>query len=62
MEDGAPVVVRAEHGHLVLEPRAIVLNRLRADVHGVSDVSLVDELLASRTGEARLEREPRRRR
>jgi AbrB family looped-hinge helix DNA binding protein len=64
MEEGADVVVRAEGERLVVEPRAVVLDRLRAVVRDAvpADVSLVDELLAARKEEARRERRPRRRR
>jgi AbrB family looped-hinge helix DNA binding protein len=62
MEEGAEVVVRAERGRLVVEPRAVVLGRLRAVVRNAvpPDVSLVDELLAGRKDELRQERRRRR--
>jgi AbrB family looped-hinge helix DNA binding protein len=64
MEEGADVVARAERGRLVVEPRAVVLDRLRASVRRnvPEHVSLVDELLDERRREARRERvTPRRR-
>ena len=62
MEEGADVVVRAERGRLVVEPRAVALSRLRATVRRAvpDDVSLVDELLAERRDEARREPSPRK--
>ena len=62
MEEGADVVVRAERGRLVVEPRAVALSRLRAVVRRAvpDDVSLfVDELLAERRDEVRRERRSR---
>lgn len=63
MEEGADVVVRAERGRLVVEPRAVALERVRAVVREAvpADESLADELLAARGEEARRERKPRRR-
>ena len=63
MEEGAEVVVRADRGRLVVEPRALVLGRLRAKVRDTvpDDVSLVDELVAARRHEARRDRVTRRR-
>jgi len=63
MDEGAEVVVRADRGRLVVEPRALVLGRLRATVRDAvpETVSLVDELLAERRREARRERAARRR-
>ena len=57
MEEGADVVVRADRGRLVVEPRAVALSRLRAPVRRAvpEDVSLVDELLAERRDEVRRE-------
>ena len=64
IDEGADVVVRAEHGRLVVESRAFVLEGLRAVVGDAvpAEVSLVDELLAARKDEAGHERERRRRR
>jgi len=61
MVDGAEVVARVEDGRLVVEPRSVVLERVRRVVRDAvpADVSLVDELLAARDDEAR--REGRRR-
>jgi hypothetical protein len=61
MDEGAEVVARAEDGRLVVEPRSIVLERVRRVVGDAvpADVSLVDELLAARKDDAR--REGRRR-
>ena len=61
MDDGAEVVARVEDGRLVVEPRSVVLERVRRVVRDAvpADVSLVDELLAARDDEAR--REGRRR-
>ena len=61
MEEGADVVVRAERGRLVVQPRAVALSRLRAVVRRAvpDDVSLVDELLAERRDEVRRERRSR---
>lgn len=62
IEEGAEVVVRAERGRLVVEPRALVLRRLRARVRDAvpEEVSLVEELLVARRREARRERATRR--
>jgi AbrB family looped-hinge helix DNA binding protein len=59
--EGADLVARAEHGRLIVEPRAMVLERLRSVVGGAvpADVSLVDELLAARKDEAGRERPSR---
>ena len=61
MDDGAEVVARVEDGRLVVEPRSVVLERVRRVLRDAvpADVSLVDELLAARDDEAR--REGRRR-
>jgi hypothetical protein len=61
MDEGAEVVARAEDGRLVVEPRSVVLERVRRVVGDAvpADVSLVDELLAARKDDAR--REGRRR-
>ena len=63
MEEGADVVVRAEGERLVVEPRAVVLDRLRTFVRDAvpADASLVDELLVARKDEVRRQRQPRRR-
>ena len=63
MEEGAEVVARAERGRLVVEPRGVVLDRLRAAVldAGPPDRSIVEELLTARKDEARRDRQLRRR-
>ncbi len=57
-EEGAEVVVRADHGRLVVESRADALQRLRAVVREAvpPSLSLVDELLAARRIDAERER------
>ena len=64
IDEGADVVAWAEHGRLVVESRASVLEGLRAVVGDAvpAELSLVDELLAARKDEAGHERERRRRR
>lgn len=51
LETGDELVARAENGRLVFEPRAAVIERLRARFEDVKG-SLADELLAERRGEA----------
>ena len=62
-EEGAEVVVRTDHGRLVVESRADALRRLRAVVREAvpPSLSLVDELLAERRDEVRRERRSRER-
>ncbi|MGZ6544832.1 MAG: AbrB/MazE/SpoVT family DNA-binding domain-containing protein [Actinomycetota bacterium] len=56
LDEGSTMTATAQDGRLVLEPRAVVLERLR---HRFSEVSsatrLSDDLLADRRAEARLE-------
>lgn len=58
LEEGAEVVVRVDHGRMVVESRADALERLRAVVREAvpSSASLVDELLAARRIDAESER------
>ena len=58
LEEGAEVVVRADHGRIVVESRADALERLRAVVREAvpPSLSLVDELLAARRVDAERER------
>lgn len=60
LEEGVEVVVRADHGRIVVESRADALGRLRAVVREAvpPSVSLVDELLANRRTEAERELPP----
>jgi AbrB family looped-hinge helix DNA binding protein len=55
IEPGDTLVARAEDGQLVLERRAQVLGRLRAELRGRRAGSAVDELIAERREEARRE-------
>ncbi len=58
LEEGTEVVIRADHGRIVVESRADALRRLRAVVREAvpPTLSLVDELLAARRIDAGLER------
>ena len=58
LEEGAEVVVRVDHGRMVVESRADALERLRAVVREAvpSSAGLVDELLAARRIDAESER------
>lgn len=57
LEEGAEVVVRADHGRIVVETRADALERLRAVVRDTvpPSLSLVDELLRGRRDDAERE-------
>ncbi len=58
LEEGADVVIRADHGRIVVESRADALRRLRAVVREAvpPTLSLVDELLAARRIDGERER------
>lgn len=58
LEEGAEVVVRADHGRIVVESHADALERLREVVREavMPSLSLVDELLAARRVDAERER------
>ena len=55
MEEGAELVARSQAGTLVLEPRSLVLERLRGRVRNavLDDVDLADEIVAERRREVR---------
>jgi AbrB family looped-hinge helix DNA binding protein len=56
--EGSELLARVEDGAVVLEPRSVAVDRLRALVRASvpKQARLVDELLAERRAEARRER------
>lgn len=57
IEPGETLIAHVESKRLVLESRAQILERMRAELRAVRrpGISAVDELIAERRGEARLE-------
>jgi AbrB family looped-hinge helix DNA binding protein len=56
LDEGSTMTATAQDGRLVLEPRSVVLERIRRRFSGVSDTTrLSDDLLADRRDEARHE-------
>ena len=56
IEEGTELMARVEGDGIILEPRSAAIRRLQAlFAHIPRDVSLVDELIAERRGEARRE-------
>jgi AbrB family looped-hinge helix DNA binding protein len=56
LDEGSTMTATAQDGRLVLEPRSVVLERIRRRFSGVSSAThLSDDLLSDRRDEARRE-------